>query len=505
MSNPFINKKIEELNYKKNGYYLDKNEKIIDLNDNILISDKYIREFYKNFFNDDNEALKKFISLRTHNNLIEVPYINLINQNKNAYINPILLNMINGSNGFAAGNNLYEALNQGISELIERYALTEMIYNNNFILHKINKKSIKNKNLLRIINNIESMNNELIIFDLSYNINLPVMGIILFNRDNCDTVINLGSFPIFDIALERCLTEVYQNLENDNCRDLSISYTEKITSKNIWHMQVGGGRDQNIFPEKLLKNVKNVNEYNKSEYIQQFEISNKQINDWLLQKTQQKNIDLYFRDISLTNQMCAVHVYSPQMSFVFGHLILDDIKKHSNQEINFCLDRLKELYLNFELYISTNTTEYLNKIIEFYNLIYNDIKIKDLSILLSSSVIWGIFNTEKYDIECIPLFYKIANNSFYSLTDTELNALKKFSNTGNLAYSQNKINNFILTLQLAKSGYNNNFIKEIYKKLHLEYYDINDTLFLIYEIFFSKFFDNNFLNELLAPMIIGTN
>ena len=78
MSNPFINKKIKELNYKKNGYYLDKNEKIIDLNNNILISDKYIREFYKNFFNNDNEAMKKFISFRTDNNLIEVPYINLI-------------------------------------------------------------------------------------------------------------------------------------------------------------------------------------------------------------------------------------------------------------------------------------------------------------------------------------------------------------------------------------------------------------------------------------------
>ena len=31
MSNPFINKKIEELNYKKNGYYLDKDEKYLFL------------------------------------------------------------------------------------------------------------------------------------------------------------------------------------------------------------------------------------------------------------------------------------------------------------------------------------------------------------------------------------------------------------------------------------------------------------------------------------------
>ena len=47
------------------------------------------------------------------------------------------------------------------------------------------------------------------VYDISYNIGLPIiMSVIVSPGPNLITV-NISSFPIFDIALERVITETY--------------------------------------------------------------------------------------------------------------------------------------------------------------------------------------------------------------------------------------------------------------------------------------------------------
>jgi len=40
----------------------------------------------------------------------------------------------------------------------------------------------------------------------------PVMAVVLINKTNNNIIVNFGASPVFDIALERCLTEIYQGI-----------------------------------------------------------------------------------------------------------------------------------------------------------------------------------------------------------------------------------------------------------------------------------------------------
>ena len=54
------------------------------------------------------------------------------------------------------------------------------------------------------------------LYDLSYNFNIPVVVGILIDKLAHFSCMSLGSFPVFDIAVERVITEMYQNLRDFN-------------------------------------------------------------------------------------------------------------------------------------------------------------------------------------------------------------------------------------------------------------------------------------------------
>ena len=70
----------------------------------------------------NNEVLRtNWEKLITNNCPIGLPYKNFINESDIIYLEPRILMAANGSMGMAAGNSIEEALNQGISELYEKY------------------------------------------------------------------------------------------------------------------------------------------------------------------------------------------------------------------------------------------------------------------------------------------------------------------------------------------------------------------------------------------------
>jgi len=112
----------------------------------------------------------------------------------------------------AAGNTLEEALNQGISEIFERYVTFEFYQNKIDKYYILEKNDINNNIIKDLITNIETHNNKIYFIDFSYNYNLPVIGCICIDLNTNGIKCSFGSFPIFDIAIERCITELYQNV-----------------------------------------------------------------------------------------------------------------------------------------------------------------------------------------------------------------------------------------------------------------------------------------------------
>jgi ribosomal protein S12 methylthiotransferase accessory factor YcaO len=76
------------------------------------------------------------------------------------------------------------------------------------VYYAINLKSITNPKLKELIANIQK-DNTLYIIDFSYNYGTPVLCGLVVNKKNHTISVDLGSAPIFDIACERVLTELY--------------------------------------------------------------------------------------------------------------------------------------------------------------------------------------------------------------------------------------------------------------------------------------------------------
>ena len=114
--NPISYNLMIENSYKKNHYYLDKNEKLLSFQD--LKNNKNLFENLKKIFgNEDN--LEIFTKLISGEKIIGVPYKNCFNFSQIEYYDPRLLVKLNSSSGMAAGNTIEEALVQGISEIFE--------------------------------------------------------------------------------------------------------------------------------------------------------------------------------------------------------------------------------------------------------------------------------------------------------------------------------------------------------------------------------------------------
>lgn len=118
-----------------------------------------------------------------------------------------------GSNGMCAGNTAKEAITQGVCEIFERYAISQ-IFHKKLSLPTIPLNYYKGTILYKKINGFIKRNNNInvIIKDCSLGIGLPVVGVLIIDTVNQVYNFNLGSDCNPIVATERCFTELFQNI-----------------------------------------------------------------------------------------------------------------------------------------------------------------------------------------------------------------------------------------------------------------------------------------------------
>jgi YcaO-like protein with predicted kinase domain len=121
-----------------------------------------------------------------------------------------------GSNGMAAGNTRSEAIFQALCELLERWGSSLVFY------ERLTPPTVPDDFLRRfeeeyaMIERIQrSGKYAVIIKDFSAGRRIPSLGIIVINTQNQTYRLNIGSDTCFQIALSRCLTEVYQGFSDE--------------------------------------------------------------------------------------------------------------------------------------------------------------------------------------------------------------------------------------------------------------------------------------------------
>ena len=472
-------KKYFKNNLEKYGYYYAPGEKELNIDDT-----PEIWKYLLNSLGTEKNVLEylNIISKTSDNKIIGIPMKHISN-NSIKYYDPRLYLLTVHSKGLSAGNTITEALNQGISEIFENEAWDLILYKPLSNLYEIDRKYITDSTLLEKIDNIEKSGNIFKSFDMSYITGTPVIMSILLNPINCETHINIGTFPVFEIALERSITEMYQGVQ--------------IYSKISNELQIPGKTDDTILNnfrnnytqapfirEEMLRNLKICapsNIFMTKEQATSSEI----IFDYYQKLIEEKSYNIYYKDNSLIPEMAAVSIYCPEVVLKSDDLIrfektsklikndaLSNIKLVRNlvelvndteltiKELDFILD---EVYKQFQMY-ETIGTIYGNLLsCDDINPIYNCQGNSCLTLALKDFT-YGIYNSPN------DIFMEFNNSIFFP-------EVRKY-----------------LTLQnyLKSNLYTNEEIKQFFSNFNIEITDedisnYNFSDYLAYKCFYEPF------------------
>lgn len=144
-----------------------------------------------------------------------LPFCNVTKGGKLVYFPKKSFPLLYSSNGMAAGNTLEEAIVQAMSEIYERYNVIR------FFCNDITPPTIPEDYLRQLEKpwaTIESLKNsgfDVIIKDCSMGEDFPMIAAVAIDKKNHSYKVHMGAHPVFEIALERSLTEMFQGKNID--------------------------------------------------------------------------------------------------------------------------------------------------------------------------------------------------------------------------------------------------------------------------------------------------
>lgn len=480
----FTLEKETQNSYIKNGYYISSDEELKDFN-YIYNSSQRLKKFLNFIESDDYDYLKLHAKIYNKENVLPcVPFQSLTN-NDIKYFNPNLISRLGGSSGLAAGNTLQEALVQGISEVFEHYVAEELYYNIQTKYYVLNFDNLNLPDyLLNIVNSIK-INYELTIIDLSYNFNLPVLASLLFNREKHVWYINIGSSPVFEIALERILTEIYQGYTNFN--DSNYIKTEMLPNRllNPW-VAIGIGNQattiRQFYPEELIFNQILVNDFNQKVFLTSNNYSNLELLNHQKKIILKNNFNIYYRDISKTTDMTAIRLYldaekQQRWKFdIYKEFELNDIKELILNQSKLNIEYLK--FLRNENYNINNMIEYCNNYINWakkYQDDFNNYKFYSLDLCLNQ--LFNLLSIFRFNPQNIKDYFnnlywakKNLSENYSEITESYLYFFTLYRYKNSKKYTKNEIK-----ILLSNLGFQlNNFIED--------YNNCDNLLYLIENI-----------------------
>ena len=174
-------------------------------------------------YNPDDELLGTHL-IDTNSGMLErgicsFPYVRQ-SDGETVYFPSNLIENLFLSNGMSAGNNLLEAQVQCLSEIFER-AVKKQIIEQEIVLPDVPIQVLeKYPNILAGINELEKQGFPIVVKDASLGGQFPVMCVTLMNPKTGGVLASFGGHPSFEVALERCVTELLQGRSFEGLNDV---------------------------------------------------------------------------------------------------------------------------------------------------------------------------------------------------------------------------------------------------------------------------------------------
>ncbi len=314
-----------------------------------IVNSKYNTDyFFRKFYKDDSNIQNIIQLYNRDNKYCDCIFSdNLIDKKK--YIIPIrIINTICHSNGLCAGNSKEEALVQGICEIFERYCLRKIIQEEKE-LPTINYKN-------DIIRLIEKEGFYCQIKDCSFDI-LPVVGILLYDKNHEKYLFTIASDVDFEIAIQRCLTEMFQGntLDTINNKMKKINSSE-LNNKYLNFLKFYSSNDGTLFNNFFITNKE-------SQCIPKVfkkNLNNKEALSYLLGLCASLNYNVFLIDYSFMG-------FNTYRILIPG---ISEIEWPSIDEINCLIDYngISKILLSYKRFFSSFKRKLLNKLLLLYNL-----------------------------------------------------------------------------------------------------------------------------------------
>ena len=183
------------------------------------ILDDYTREIY-----DPEGELRGSHLIDTNSGNIErgicsIPYTRH-SDGETVYFPSNLIENLFLSNGMSAGNNLFEAKVQCLSEIFER-AVKKQIIEQEIVLPDVPESVLaKFPGIVEGIKGLEEQGFPVVVKDASLGGQFPVMCVTLMNPKTGGVFASFGAHPSFEVALERSLTELLQGRSFEGLNDV---------------------------------------------------------------------------------------------------------------------------------------------------------------------------------------------------------------------------------------------------------------------------------------------
>lgn len=199
------------------------NEKWFALEENDDLPAGILDDYCLAIYNPDDE-LRGSNLIDTNSGMEErgicsIPYVRQ-SDGETVYFPSNLIENLFLSNGMSAGNNLYEAQVQCLSEIFER-AVKRQIIEQEIALPDVPEHVLeKYPSILAGIKGLEEQGFPVVIKDASLGGKFPVMCVTLMNPKTGGVFASFGAHPSFEVALERSLTELMQGRSFEGLNDV---------------------------------------------------------------------------------------------------------------------------------------------------------------------------------------------------------------------------------------------------------------------------------------------
>ena len=508
-NNIFIRQDITKLKKNKYNYYYYPTERKITTEE--YLNNTYISNFYFNTFHlRQNKDIDTLINILFENNLIGFPYKSLTDESI-TYQEYNTIFWYLGSTGLATGNSIEEALVQGCSEIFERIVAEQFFCSLQTKYYSLDY-SILQPEVQDIIKQLDQLGYQTKVFDLSYNYNLPVCFITIYNKNGKILYYRMGAAPIFDIAVERCFTELYQgwqvlpNDENVYIAPYEAQYADEIIRQFNTSLLGDGGVI--CLPYFLFNNIEEINHYNTNIFLSSKDYSNEELLNKVKEITINCGLHLNWLDISLSPDIKAVHIVPQENVLSCRPLKFFKTKNYTPEQM-------------------VQTVKMQN---DFYNLL---MKFKNTKIDFNAEECLRIFKdiadqakeinpNDNYDaLDLLTIIFNYNTYKIYNLQDTTngwlffVSIMQLLDNMLTLDFPtrdsrKKEYENYKLYEKLQQNGFSINYIKHIFTQMQKEYLNYNEyqdniNIYLLYILYIKSFYDlynsqtyQDYLNLLLS-------